>query len=72
MAAKEAGFWEMAIELANQSQCDPKTLNRAARNFIDTNPVFALEAGVAALRWLAKGYAYEVSGADVWRHTRAR
>ncbi len=45
MAANEAGFWEVAIELANQSQCDPKTLNRTARDFIDTNPVFALEAG---------------------------
>jgi hypothetical protein len=55
----------VAIELANQSPCDPKTLTRAARDFIDTNPVFALEAGLAALRWLAKGYAYEVSGADV-------
>jgi hypothetical protein len=56
----------VAIELANQSSCDPRTLTRAARDFIDTNPVFALEAGLAALQWLAKGYAYEVSGADVW------
>jgi hypothetical protein len=65
-AAKETGLWELAIELANQSPCDPKTLTRAARDFIDKNPVFALEAGLAALRWLAKGYGYEVSGTDVW------
>jgi hypothetical protein len=55
-AAKEAGLLEMAIELANQSPCDPKTLTRAARDFIDQNLVFALEAGLAALRWLGEGY----------------
>ena len=29
------------------------------------NPTFALEAGIAALRWLAEGYGYEVTGLDV-------
>jgi hypothetical protein len=33
---------------------------------MDKNPAFALEAGLAALRWLAQGYGYEVTGADVW------
>jgi len=28
--------------------------------------VFALEAGLAALRWLAAGYGYEITGVDVW------
>ena len=65
-AAKEAGLLEMAIGLANQSPCDPKTLTRAARDFIEQNPVFALEAGLAALRWLGEGFGYEVSGVDVW------
>jgi tetratricopeptide (TPR) repeat protein len=65
-AAKEVGLLQMAVELANQSPCDPKTLTRAARDFIDKNPVFALEAGLAALRWLGAGYGYEISGDDVW------
>ena len=56
----------MAIELANQSPCDPRTLTRAARDFIDKNPVFALQAGLAALRWLAAGYGYQITGVDVW------
>jgi hypothetical protein len=64
-AAKEAELFELAIELANQSPCDPKTLTRATRDFTDKNPVFALEAGLAALRWLAKGHGYEISGTDV-------
>ena len=29
-------------------------------------PAFAVEAGYAALDWLAQGYGYEVTGADVW------
>ncbi len=65
-AAKEAGFWELAIELAKASPCDPKTLTRAARDFAESNPAFALEAGLAALHWLAQGYGYEITGADVW------
>src|SRR5439155_9151442 len=65
-AAKEAGQLELAAELANQSPCDPKTLTRAARHFVNKNSEFALKAGLAAVRWLAAGYGYEVSGADVW------
>ena len=65
-AAKEAGQREVAGELANQSPCDPKTLTRAARDFVEKDPGFALTAGLAALRWLSAGYGYEVSSADVW------
>lgn len=45
---------------------DPKTLTRAARDFADRRPAFAVEAGLAALLWLVEGYGYEVTGADVW------
>jgi hypothetical protein len=55
-AAKEAGLWELAIELAKASPCDPKTPTRAARDFTESHPLFALEAGLMALHWLAKGY----------------
>ena len=57
---------ELALELANRSPTDPRTLTRAARDFKDTNPAFAIEAGLPALRWLGEGYGYEVTGADVW------
>jgi hypothetical protein len=30
-----------------------------------TNPPFAVEAGVAALRWIAAGHGYEITGLDV-------
>lgn len=71
-AAKDAGLYHEAIELANRTPCDPKTLIRAARDMAAAEPQFALEAGMAALRWLLSGYGYEITGLDVWasyRHT---
>jgi hypothetical protein len=64
--AKEVGLFAEAIRLANETPCDPRTLARAARDFADERPAFALEAGLAALRWLVDGYGYEITGADVW------
>ena len=64
-AAKDAGLFDEAIALAQRTPCDPRTLTRAARDFASTNPWFAVEAGVAALRWIASGYGYEITGLDV-------
>jgi hypothetical protein len=64
-AAKDAGLFAIAIELANASPTDPRTLTRAARDFAETQPAFALAAGLAALRWMSIGYGYEITGADV-------
>lgn len=64
-AAKSVGLYDDAIILANTTPCDPKTLTRAARDFAETNPVFAMEAGLAALRWLLSGHGYEISALDV-------
>ncbi len=65
-AAKDARLFDEAIALANRTPCDPKTLTRAARDFAETNPAFATEAGLAALRWLVQGHGYEITGTDVW------
>ncbi|MBI9082372.1 MAG: hypothetical protein JEZ11_02165 [Desulfobacterales bacterium] len=64
-AAKSVGLYDRAIELANRTPCDPRTLTRAARDMAETEPGFAVEAGVAALRWLVEGYGYDITGADV-------
>jgi hypothetical protein len=68
--AKEALLLELALELANRSPTDPRTLMRAARDFKDKKPAFAVGAGLAALRWFALGFGYEVTGADVWEAYR--
>ena len=64
-AAKDAKLFDKAIALANHTPCSPQTLTRAARDFEQNNPTFALEAGVTALRWLVHGYGYEITGLDV-------
>jgi hypothetical protein len=65
-AAKEAGLYDEALELARRAPCDPKTLTRAARDLAAERPDFAVEAGLLALHWLAEGHGYEITGADVW------
>lgn len=64
-AAKDAKLFDEAIALANRTPCSPQTLTRAARDFAEKNPAFAVEAGMAALRWLVEGYGYETTGLDV-------
>ena len=64
-AAKDAKLFDKAIALANHTPCSPQALTRAARDFEQKNPRFALEAGITALRWLVYGYGYEITGLDV-------
>ncbi len=64
-AAKDAGFYAEALALAARSPCDPRTLARAARDHAERHPDFAHGAGMLALSWLARGYGYEITSADV-------
>lgn len=64
-AAKHAGLLELAIELANQSPGDPRTLIRAARDYAVEQPAFALSTGTIALRDMACGHGYEITGLDI-------
>ncbi len=64
-AAKSAGLYDQAILLANRSPGDPCTLTRAARDMAEAEPLFAVNAGLAALRWLVAGYGYEITNFDV-------
>ena len=64
-AAKDAGLFEMAIELANKSPSDPRTLTRAANDYSVEHPEFALAAGMTALRGIASGWGYDITGIDV-------
>lgn len=64
-AAKDAKMFDEAIELANRTPCSPQTLTRAARDFQEKKPQFAVAAGLAALRWLIEGYGYDITSVDV-------
>ncbi len=43
-AAKDAGLFNQALELAGRTPCDPKTLSRAARDYAEKLPAFAVGA----------------------------
>lgn len=64
-AAKDAQLYDEAMTLAWRTPCAPQTLTRAARDFAESNPAFAIEAGLAALYWLVRGHGYEITGLDV-------
>jgi hypothetical protein len=70
-AAKDAGLYEEALAFASRTPCDPKTLTRAARDYAEKQPAFAVSAGLLALYWLVHGYGYEITSADVWEAYRS-
>ena len=63
-AAKDAGLFDIARDLAMRSPTDPRTLTRAARDYAETQPEFALGAGLAALHWISQGYGYEITSME--------
>ena len=63
--AKTLKLFEQATRLAWASPCDPKTLNRAARDHLKTQPAFAMQCALAALHWMSTGHGYELTGLDV-------
>ncbi|MBA4144057.1 MAG: hypothetical protein H0X43_14055 [Nitrosospira sp.] len=63
-AAKEAGLFDLAVELASRSPVDPRTLARAARDYSADRPEFAVASGLAALHWISLGHGYEITGLD--------
>ncbi|WP_028102836.1 hypothetical protein [Pseudoduganella violaceinigra] len=65
-AAKYAGLYDLAIELVQQSPTDPRTLIRAGEDFAQRQPEFALAASLAAISYIAQGYGYEITGAEVF------
>jgi hypothetical protein len=64
-AAKDAKLFREALDLASRTPCDPRTLTRAARDFAQKEPGFAVGAGLLALHWLVEGYGYEITSLDV-------
>jgi tetratricopeptide (TPR) repeat protein len=63
--AKTLKRFDLAMQLAWKSPCDPKTLIRAARDNIAKAPVFVAEVALAALHWICQGKGYELTSLDV-------
>jgi hypothetical protein len=63
--ARQLGFLDLAVKLAQTSPCEPRTLNRAAKDLLAGNPSAALAIALSSLRWMCAGAAYELTGMDV-------
>lgn len=63
--AKTLKRFDLAMQLAWKSPCDPKTLIRAARDNVGKEPSFASEVALAALHWICQGRGYELTSLDV-------
>lgn len=64
-AAKNAGEYDLALELAHTSPVDPNTLLRAAGEHKESRPTFAMGVGMATLRWILAGHGYDVTASHV-------
>ena len=70
-AAKDAGFYDLALRFAGEGRTDPRTLSRASRDFAAKEPTFAMTVGRLALERLLLGHGYEIISLDVldsYRH----
>lgn len=65
-AAKDAKLYAEAIALVQRSPADVRTLLRAARSYAESEPSFAMEAGLAALHWMLDAAHFEISNTEVW------
>ncbi len=63
--AKQLGMFELAVTLARQSPVDPRTLNRAARDYAQSQPRFAQAVGLLSLYWMSEGFGYEITNIEV-------
>ena len=63
--AKTLKQYELSLALARRAPVDPKTLVRAERDHVKSQPAFALEVALMSLHWMARGVGHELTGADV-------
>jgi tetratricopeptide (TPR) repeat protein len=64
-AAKSEGELAMALEFARKGRTEPRTLSRAARDFLISEPVFAFQVGRLAIEGVLAGNGYEITALDL-------
>ena len=64
-AAKDAGFFDLAIDCARSYDADPVTLARASRDFAARQPAFALETGLLAIDGILHGRGRDPTSIDL-------
>ena len=55
----------MALGFAQTGRTEPRTLSRAARDFLVSEPLFALRVGRLAVERILAGHGYEITALDL-------
>lgn len=64
-AAKNEGELATALEFAQNGRTEPRTLSRAARDLLNSEPLFAFQFGRLAVERILAGYGYEIGALDL-------
>lgn len=64
-AARKIGMIELAIEIAEKYDVEPKTLTTACKDYLENDPDLSLKFGIMALQRYADGYGYEPEYTDI-------
>jgi len=64
-AAKNEGSLDMALDFAQNGRTEPRTLSRASRDFLGSEPLFALRIGRLAVERILAGHGYEITALDL-------
>jgi hypothetical protein len=64
-AARKIGMIELAIEIAEKHNVEPKTLITACKDYFEKDPGISVKFGLIALQRYADGYGYEPEYSDV-------
>jgi len=64
-AAKNDGYLDMALEFAEIGRTEPRTLSRASRDFLKSQPLFAFRVGRLAVERILAGDGYEITALDL-------
>jgi len=63
--AKNEGELATALEFARNGRTEPRTLSRAARDLLNSEPLFAFQFGRLAVERILAGYCYEIGAEDL-------
>jgi len=66
-AAKSDGHLDLALKFAEMGCTEPRTLSRASRDFLNSEPLFAFRVGRLAIERILAGDGYEITALDLLR-----
>jgi len=64
-AAKSGGYLDLALTFAEVGRTEPRTLSRASRDFLNSEPLFAFRVGRLAVERILASDGYEITALDL-------